>query len=101
VDFGSLIFLVSSPPEARSFLSDFPHRCFDLRREPVRCLVSILSFVSRSTGPAASHLDSGLASISVALGVLVLRLFGGAAPGPTSNSAFSPLGGLLCAILLF
>jgi hypothetical protein len=80
VDFDSLIFLVSPPPEARSFLPDlFPHRCFDLRREPVRCLVSILSFVSRSTGPTASHLDSGLALVFVTVHSSALIVF------PTQN----------------
>jgi hypothetical protein len=57
--------------------------------------------VSRSTGPAASHPDFGLVSISVALGVLVHHLFGGAASVPVSDSVFSLPGGLLCAILLF
>jgi hypothetical protein len=45
--------------------------------------------VSRSTGPAASHPDFGLASISVALGVLVHHLFSGAASVPISDSVFS------------
>jgi hypothetical protein len=68
----------------------------------VRCFLSIFSFISisRSTGPAASHPDSDLASISVVLGVLVLHLFGGTSSGPVSDSAFSPPSGLLRAILL-